>query len=333
MTIRVGILGLGFMGKCHYETYAKLSGVKVEAVCDIDPEKRKGHIGHAFGNIDLTGKQIYKNADELFADKTLDVIDVDLPTFLHAEYTISALQAGKHVICEKPMARTTAEAKSMITAAQKTGKKLFLAQCVRFWPAYAKAREIVLSGKYGKVLTARFCRISPKPMWSWDGWLATPARSGLCALDLHVHDADFVQFLFGRPKSVRSVGFSPIKGAYDHIFTSYDFGDGKLVTAEGAWEYAPGFPFAMTFQIAMEKASLDMTADTKLMLYPWKGKPAEVKVQAGDGYQHELKHFLHCIRTNTDSDIVTPESAMNSVKMIECELESIKTGKAAPVRF
>jgi predicted dehydrogenase len=132
---------------------------------------------------------------------------------------------------------------------------------------------------------------------------------------------------------VRSVGFSPIKGAYDHIFTSYDFGDGKLVTAEGAWEYAPGFPFAMTFQIAMEKASLDMTADTKLMLYPWKGKPAEVKVQAGDGYQHELKHFLHCIRTNTDSDIVTPESAMNSVKMIECELESIKTGKAAPVRF
>ena len=333
MTIRVGILGLGMMGKCHHDAYAKVKGARVEAICDLDAKKRQGLIGHGFGEINVSKLRVYAAAEALFADPGLDMIDVCLPTYLHAQYTISALKAGKHVVCEKPMARTSAEAKMMIDASKKSGKQLFLAHCIRFWPAYAKARELVLSGKYGKALTARFCRISGLPAWSWEGWLFDPAKSGRAALDLHIHDVDFVQYLFGKPKAVASFAGGLKKGCLDHIITSYEFGKDQLITAEGAWEYASSFPFGMTFSICMEEATLDMTRDTKLMLYPLKGKASEVKVPAGDGYFHELTHFVQCARANRASDIVSPESALNSVKLLEAELESVKTGKAVNVRF
>ncbi len=333
MTIRVGLLGMGMMGKCHHDTYAKIKGVRVEAVCDADAEKRKGQIGHDFGEIDVSGYRVYSRAEQLLADPNLDVIDISLPTFLHAKYTIAALRAGKHVICEKPMARSAAEAKSMVAAARKTGKKLFLAHCIRFWPSYAKAREIVQSGRYGSVRTARFCRLSGLPGWSWKNWLQQSSKSGLCALDLHIHDADFVMYLFGKPKSVLSVAGGLRPGSLDHIITAYNYGGGRLISAEGAWEYASGYPFSMTFSIAMERATLDMTRDLKLMIYPVGGSPKEVKVPAGDGYLHELRHFIECIHAGEDSPIIPPESALNSIQLVEAEIKSARTGKPVTVRF
>ncbi len=332
MTIRVGILGLGMMGKFHHDTYAKVKGARVEAICEVDPKKRQGIIGHGFGEINVSKLRVYSQAEALFADPALDMIDVCLPTYLHAKYTVAALKAGKHVVCEKPMARTSAEAKTMIEAAKKSGKQLFVAQCIRFWPSYAKARELVMSGKYGKVLTARFCRMSGLPAWSWENWLHDPAKSGRAALDLHIHDVDFVQYLFGKPKSVLSCAGGLKKGCLDHIITSYEFGKDQLVSAEGAWEYASAYPFAMTFSICMEEATLDMTRDTKLYLYPLRGKAAEVKVPAGDGYFHELSHFVQCVRSNRGSDVVSPESAMNSVKILEAEVESARLSKPVSVR-
>lgn len=333
MSVRVGILGLGMMGKCHHDTYAKLKGVKVAAICDVEEHKRRGEVGHGFGTVDVSKYKIYSRAEDLLADRDIDLIDVTLPTYLHAEYTLAGLQAGKHVICEKPMARTTAEARQMAAAARKSGKKLFMAHCIRFWPSYAKAREVVLSGKYGRVLTARFCRMSPSPAWSWQNWLHDDAKSGRAALDLHIHDADFVQYLFGKPKAVRSFGTGFGRKGFDHIITSYEYPGGRFVTAEGAWEYAPGFPFAMTFSIAMEGGTLDMTRDLSLTLCPLKGKPQPVKVPKGDGYEGELRHFVECIRRNVDSDVVPPESAMHSVQLVEAEIESANTGKAVSVRF
>ncbi len=331
MTVRVGVLGLGCMGNCHIGAYAKVKGARVDAVCDIDAKKRKGDIG-VFGKLDLSAYRVYSQAEDLLFDPELDVIDINLPTHLHAPYTCAALAAGKHVICEKPMARSTYQARQMLRAAQESGRQLFLAHCIRFWPHYVKAREIVLSGKYGAVRSARFCRIGGKPTWSWKNWLHTPESSGMAALDLHIHDVDFVQHLFGMPKAVRSSGMSLTGTDYDHIVTAYDYGDGRLITAEGSWAYPPNFPFGMTFSIAMEKATLDMTRELILTLYPVKGKAQAVKVPQGDGYEHELKHFVDCIRRGKASDVVSPESALQSVKLVEAEIASVKSGKAVAIR-
>ena len=340
MTLRMGVLGLGFMGKCHYETYGKLQGAKVTAICDVDERKRSGdwssiagNIGAAGEKMDLSGVKAYAEAEKLFADPDVDVVDITLPTFLHAPMAVKALNAGKHVVCEKPMALTSVAAKQMIEAARKAKRLLFISHCIRFWPAYAKAREIVLSGKHGKVLSATFRRVSSTPLWSWTNWLQTPAQSGLCALDLHIHDADFILYCFGAPKSVSShyAGFKPRR--VDHICTTYHYGTGRLVHAEGAWEYARGFPFSMSFVITMQKATLNCPSDLKLMLYHPDGEPEAVDVPAGDGYFCELQHFVECITAGKPSPIVPPQSAYQSVKLIEAEVKSALTGKTVPVKL
>lgn len=338
--LRIGIIGLGFMGKMHFETYQALSDkARVTAIADVDPRKRAGdwsgiggNIGSEGGEADLTGVTMYENADDLIASPDVDVVDITLPTYLHCEYTLKALAAGKDTLCEKPMAVNAADAKRMADAAVKAGRILLIGQCIRFWPAYAKARELVLGGAYGAVKTARFQRYSARPLWSWENWLLDAGKSGLAALDLHIHDADFVASVFGMPDSVTSQGGGVNPGGWDHIVTRYFYSGDALITAEGAWEYAPGFPFSMTFAIHMEKASLNLSADGALTLYPVAGdEPEAIPLNEGSGYWHEMVHFLECIENRKKSDILTAESAMESVRLIEAEIKSATTG--APVRL
>ncbi len=336
MSLNVGIIGLGFMGKMHFETYAKL-GAKVAAIADVDSRKRAGDWSAIAGNIgtagkhqDLRGIHVYEDAADLLKDPAVDVVDITLPTYLHARWAIRALQSGHHVICEKPMALKSTEGVAMIAAARAARRRLFIAQCIRFWPAYAKARELVLGKKLGKIVSAAFTRVSPRPTWSWQHWLEDGRKSGGCALDLHIHDADFVLYMLGQPRSVLSQGLKGDAGALDHVTTFYNYAPNTMIQTEGAWEYNAGFPFSMTFRIAFEKASLVFDAQG-LRLCPPKGPAKPVAVAEGDGYFHELKHFLDCIRRNCASPVVTPESALQSVKLIEAEAKSARSGKA--VRF
>ncbi|MEK7477654.1 MAG: Gfo/Idh/MocA family oxidoreductase [Candidatus Coatesbacteria bacterium] len=340
MALRIGIVGLGFMGKMHFDTYGRMKHAKVTAICDVDPKKRagdwsgiRGNIGGGGRRVNLSGVRTYSSLRDMLADPGVDVVDVTLPTYLHARAAIAAFRAGKHVICEKPLAINAREAAAVVTAARLARRRLFVAQCIRFWPQYAVARNLVRSGKWGRVLTAAFRRFSSSPLWSWQGWLQDPRRSGLAALDLHIHDADFVLHTFGTPRSVTAHGGGLKAGRLDHILASYDYGKGKLVTAEGAWEFAAGFPFSMTFAIVMQKATLAMGPDLKLLLHRVRGGTVEVKAPAGDGYGHELAHFVECIRKNKASPVVTPESALQSVKLVEAEVRSVRSGKTVRVRL
>lgn len=337
-TLKVGILGLGFMGKCHYGNYEKIKGVQVAAICDTDPVKLSGdwsgiagNIGAKGGQVDLTGISLYKNANALFADPEIDLIDITLPTYLHEEYAIAALAAGKHVICEKPMARTSAAAARIIAAAKRAQRQVFTAHCIRFWPEYAWLTEVVAKKKYGKLISAVFRRHSPLPTWGWENWLQDPKKSGLCALDLHIHDADFILHCFGTPKAIRSSGTGFKSGRLDHVHTVYEY-DGALITAEGAWEYPTDYPFSMTFTAVFEKATVALHADGTFKIYPLKGKTADIKHPAGDGYFHELSEFVKCLRNNKPSTIITPEDARRSVRLIELEERSALTGKRIVVR-
>ncbi len=333
MTIKVGILGMGFMGNCHFNAYKGVKKARITALCDCDGKKLRGD-GGVVGNIggagqkkNLAGIKTYSDASRLIADPEIDVVDITLPTYLHAEWTVRALKAGKHVICEKPMALSLSDASKMVSAAHQARRQLFIGHCIRFFPAYDVAMQIIRTGRYGKVISAVFSRISPRPTWSWKNWMMNPRLSGNAALDLHIHDADFVLYLFGIPKSVCSHGAGSVRDGFEHIITSYNFGTKPLVVAEGGWGYESKYPFSMIFRFAMEKASLAMHADGKLMLYKPGRDPELVKVPAGDGYGRELVHFIECIGFGRKSKVVSPESAMLSVKLIEAEIKSAVTGK------
>ena len=163
--LRVGVVGFGFMGRMHYANWSKGKDAKVVAICDADPNALKnkdgsaGNIEGADEKIDFDGLELYSDVSDMLAKANLDAVSITLPTFLHTKFSIMALEAGVHVLCEKPMALNADECNKMIAAADKSGKILQIGHCIRFWPEYAKAKEIIDSGEYGKVIAATFKRL------------------------------------------------------------------------------------------------------------------------------------------------------------------------------
>ena len=337
--IRVGVIGLGFMGNMHSKCYQRTEGAQLVAICDIDEKKLAGESGTA-GNIegaeeplDMTGVSLYSDSDKMLAETNLDAVSITLPTYLHCEYTLKALKAGVNVLCEKPMALTVEECEKMITAAKSAGKILQIGQCMRFWPEYVKAKEIIDSGKYGKVKIATFQRLSLTPTWSWDNWILDGKRSGGAALDLHIHDSDFVPYLLGMPKAVSSQGINGPSGDFGHIVTSYVYDD-KVVTAEGGWVMAPGFGFEMSFNIVLEKATIvfDITREPTFKVCPAEGEVFTPELAKGDGYSIEIVHFIKAVSGEKMPDVVTPSQAAESVKLVLLEKESARKNKKVAIK-
>ena len=328
---RIGIVGFGFMGHAHFKNYKEINGAQVVAICDIVEQKLTGKYGPA-GNIacteqelDLTGCDVFTDADKMFKDADLDAVSITLPTFLHKEYTIKALNAGLDVICEKPMALNSADCQVMADAAEKCGKVLQVGHCIRFWPEYVKTKELVDSGKYGKLITATFHRLSLNPNWVWDNWLLDAKRSGGALLDLHIHDSDYIQYLFGMPDSVSTRAVKGPSGGYDHSVTQYIYNDDeKIITAEGGWIMTKSFGFQMSFEIILEKAVLcyDSKRKPTLTVYPDSGQAFTPEIENGNGYLLELKHFVKSISGQSVPEIITPTQSLMSIKLVEAEKES-----------
>ena len=229
------------MGRQYFSHLREHEHARVVAVCDRDAERRAGKWADPAGNIsagdrdrvDMAGIDAYGDWDALIDDERVDVVAVTLPTPTHADVTVRALEAGKHVLCEKPMAMSYAECLEMLAVAEEVSGKLMVAQCVRFFPAYEFLYETVESGRLGRLLQLSLWRGSTPPPWSWQNWLLDHKRSGGMILDLHVHDADFVQHLLGRPRAVCSTGAIGPSGGYDVVDTQYIYGDKMAVRASG----------------------------------------------------------------------------------------------------
>ncbi|UCC99003.1 MAG: Gfo/Idh/MocA family oxidoreductase [Phycisphaerales bacterium] len=338
--IRVGIVGFGFMGRTHYKCWKGLDGVDVAAVCDVNPnieedtKKAVGNIGDTQDTVDFGSLELYTDFEKMLAEAKLDAISITLPTYLHADCSIKALSAGIHVMCEKPMALTDEDCQRMIDAAKRSGKVLQIGHCVRFWPEYAKAKEIVESGQYGRVIAATFQRLGAAPMWSADNWFLDEQRSGGMALDLHIHDTDYVQYLFGVPKAVCSFAAKGPGGALAHIVTQYLYDDDRVITAEGGWAMTPAFGFEMSFNIALEKATLvyDLTRDPAFRVCPAEGAAFTPEVEASDGWCLQIAHFAKAIRGEELKPITTLADSMNSVRIVAAEKESAKKGQKVSIR-
>jgi len=331
--VNVAVVGLGFMGITHIKSYQQLDNARLVAVCDAVRLPTEGVLAGVSGNIrgaDAVnlGKDIraYKKLEDLLADPTVDLIDLCVPTPLHGPQAIAALGSGKHVICEKPLARTSAVAREIVGAA-KAAKGCFMpAMCMRFWPGWAWLKDLKEQGKYGKILAARFRRVSAPPGWSRDSYFKGN-DSGGALLDLHIHDTDFVQFLFGRPTAVYSTGQSRFSGAIDHVVTQYQVDGGATVYAEGSWLLTSGF--GMSYTVIFEQATVDFDsargADALHLLE--EGKPAPVIRPDGvDGYVEELRYLVDSIQTGKPLTVVTAADGLSAVEICEAEEKSIQTG-------
>ena len=338
--VRVGVVGLGFMGRVHFKNYKDRDDVQIAAVCDTDQARLKGDSGVA-GNVpgaeeplDFTGIEIFTDFDKMLAEVKLDAVSIALPTHLHSHFTVKALDAGLNVLCEKPMALDIQQCEKMITAAEKAGKILQIGHCIRFWPEYAKTKELVDLGQYGRVKAASFRRLSLTPVWSSQGWLMSGVKSGGAIMDLHIHDSDYVQYLFGMPKTVRTFGIRGPSNEFDHVITNYIYDDDKVISAEGGWIMAADFGFEMSFNIILEKATIvfDSTRKPAFRLCPVEGEPFTPEVEKEDGYSREIEHFIRSVQGEKVSEVLTPKQSLDSIRLVLAEKESAQKTKEVAIQ-
>ena len=336
--IRVGLIGAGFMGTMHSSVYSFLPNVKVAAVCDLDREK-------AEKIAQQQGAKVYTDPDALLADSSLklDLVDICLPTFLHAEYACKAAASGLNVLCEKPFALDLQSVDKIISAVDEAKVKLMVGQCVRFWPEYQVLKQVATEGRFGEIQGAWFSRLSPLPTWGWENWLLDPARSGGAAFDMHIHDTDFILYLLGKPQAVFSTAIEDQYGL-SHISTQYLY-DKLMVTAEAGWNYPAKFPFQAKFRVVFQEAVLALE-ERGLIVYPGDGAdPYSIEIKkdtsessaAGGnisdlgGYYNEIKYYLDCLEKGESPKVVTAQSARESVAVTVAEIESAKSGKIVSI--
>jgi len=325
--LKVGLIGFGFMGRMHFDNYVRLmqEGAEVElvAICDLRIEELKN--ASAWGNIateqdvyDLSPYRLYESIDDMLEKEELDAVSITLPTPLHADLAVSLLERGIHVLCEKPIARTSAEAHRMAEAAVRTGSTLMIGQCLRFWPAYEYAKQCVTEGRFGKVLSGSFFRGSGTPQ----GWFLNGEQSGGCMLDMHIHDTDMINWLFGKPDEVSSIARNVIPGsAYDSVSTNYIYADGKVLNAQADWTLQGDFGFAMSYRINFEGGNLIFERD-QLRVNPNDQPGFLAELPADMGYYRELKYFLDSVSKGQPVSVCSPESAAESLEIVEAEIRS-----------
>jgi predicted dehydrogenase len=337
--VKVGIIGLGFMGTTHLDIYRNNPKAEIVAIADVNADKLKGDISSVVGNIsggdnrrplDLDGVSLYKDGFELIKDPAVEIVDICVPVFLHKKFATAALEFNKHVICEKPLAKNSAEAEDIIVAAKKSQGFLLVGMCIRFWPEYVHAKDLIKSGELGKVRSASLKRLSPSVDGnSWENWFMDSELSGGAVYDLHLHDSDAVRWMFGMPKSVSSFGAIGVKShnGVDHVVTRYDMGDGSLVTAEGGWDAAKNTPFEMSFQIVCDKGTIRFSETGYKVIYET-GEvetPSPAKENLPTGWHAEIDYMLDCVLFGKPPyDLVPLDEILESIKIVEAEMRSIK---------
>jgi len=334
--INVGIIGIGFIGSVHYHAWQKVRGAKVTAICETDPKRRsgdwrdiKGNFGPPGQKMDLSKVAQHATVGELLADQSVDLVDICLPNALHTPVTMQALQAGKHVLCEKPIATNLKDADKMVRAAERSGQQLMIAQVLPFFPEYHYAHRVIAEGKFGRMLGGHFKRVISDPTWIPDFY--DPGTTGGPMLDLHVHDAHFIRLLCGMPSQVRSVG--TMRGEVAERFsTQFIFeGNDAMVTALCGVIDQQGRPFTHAFEIYLEGATLQFDDGVPLTVFDAKGKSRQPKLPSGDPvdvFARELGDAAKAIRDDRPSKLLAGQLARDALLLCERETKAIKTGRA-----
>lgn len=325
---KIAVVGFGFMGKTHYGAWKKIPGAKVVAVCDSNlaqiTAKTVGNIKGATDNAKLAKSvKVYENIDVMLAAGGIDIVDITLPTVLHAKMAVKALNAGCHVLCEKPMALSSKDCNAMIRAAKRADRKLMIAQVVRFQASGRFLRDIVKSGKYGALVGADFTRWIAPPRWSANGadWFFDEKKSGGVYLDAHIHDTDLILSLFGKPDKIQSSAHHNSDGYTDHMATIFKYGE-AVVTTSGSFAASDSMVFDKSYKLIFEKATIIAAPRRKqeVVVYPEGGKPFSPNVKdSAKAYGDEIKYFFDFVEGRNDGSLMTAESARDSVALVEKE--------------
>lgn len=334
--VRVGIIGMGYMGCTHLAAYLRTPGVEVVGFSARDARRLAGDFSGVWGNLGnelpsrLSMRRLRATDDPLALIRAndIDAVSICTPTPTHAGLLLAAIEAGKHVLCEKPLCRYSEEAVGVCAAAAGTNLVLMPGMVVRFSAAYELLCEAVRSGRWGALRALHFVRSSSPP----PGWFQDAAQSGGALLDLHLHDTDAICGLLGLPFAVSSRGVRGPSGAIDHVHARYEYADtDAVVTAEASWLAPDGFPFRarLTATFADATADFELGRSPELLVYR-SGEARAVNAGSESDHEREIGHFIRCVRDGMAPQVGVRD-ALASLRVVEAERRSVEI--ALPVQI
>ncbi len=328
--VRLAIVGTGGMGSYHAVGIKDDPDVEVTWAVDLDLE-RANRLAAA------TGATVTASLDDALADPELDAVLVALPTSLHRMATEKAAAAGKHVFCEKPIARTVEDGQAMVAACDAAGVTLMIGHVVRFFPEWARIKEILDSGELGQVAMVRAKRTNP-PVQERSPWFADVEKNGGVVLDLMVHDLDTLGWLFGPVERLYAQGltYTPHQPKRDFAYASIRYRNGVIAHIESSWAHAnhrTAIEVAGQYGLISfdsERAST-LTIERNTPVNDDLDRPKRAYTRPGTGpHLRELRHFIHCLKSGEPVLIPGPDG-VRTISLANAALDSMRTG--LPVYF
>ena len=340
--VRIGVIGAGAIGPAHFRSYQAVADAELVAVCDVDAGRaKKAAAEYGFSHV-------FSDYRDMLKGDLVDAVSVCTPNRLHAPQSIAASQAGKHVLCEKPLATSAAEARKMVAAAEKAGKVLMTAQCMRYSGEAQALKKMVEAGRFGDLYfgKAMLLRRAGIPK----GWFGDMAQAGGGPLlDIGVHVLDLLWYLMGRPTPVSAfgvtydflgksgqgkggwgVGYNPNGFSVEDLAAALiRFENGASISLEASWAAHTGDTFLARVlgtkggaQIHPDFQLFEQSGDTRLDVTP---TPPRI-----DGYFGECDHFVKCLQGK--AECISPGSqSVVVVAMLDAIYKSAATGKLATI--
>ncbi|MDR1153749.1 MAG: Gfo/Idh/MocA family oxidoreductase [Bacteroidales bacterium] len=328
--LQIGLLGAGMIGKIHVDGFLSMNSkiARYTAVCDIDETKRNDFAQRY-------NFRVFADLDGMLADPDIDIVDLCLPSFMHEQFAVRIVKAKKHILIEKPIAFTLEAARNIFAAARENGVRTMVAQVIRFWPEYAKVKEICDSGALGDIVTVYAGRLGQ--MVTWVDWYKDPAKSGETLMNLTQHDIDFLHYLLGKPVSAYSAGTCDASNNYNDVMNIFRFECGANAMVDGSLSMTAGYPFTMRMRVLGTRGTLEFTytagenidseSASMLMWYRPGEKGKKVEVEDYDPYGKEIEYFAGCIITGKDPETVSEQSVMQVLASILAARESLAKGE------
>ncbi len=333
--LRVGLIGMGTMGTQHAEVFNSMYNVELKAITDLDISRAK-KIGNEIG---IKNVEYYSDYINMLENSNIDAVAIAIPDNLHTEPVIASLQAGKHVLVEKPLATNLEDCDKMVEISKKVNKILMVNYTHRWAPPYAKAKEIFDSGKIGKPVMA-YARKNDtinvvEEKWPWLANSTPPAF-------LSSHDIDLVRWFFGSEvKSVYARCYDKILksrliNTLDAVQALVEFENGAIATFESAWIYPNTFPTTTDSYIELvaekgvihidrKKEVIDI-ADEEAYTYPKMSMGSRIQGRIEGVGRLSLKHFVKCALENKEP-LTSGVAARQVALVVDAIHRSIESGQ------
>lgn len=339
MTLRVALFGAGFIAKHHAQGWSRVPGTKIVGL--FSPSGRgfdgrfgqQGNLGADDFTLDMNGVRCSKSTND-FLDEGIDVIDICTPTPTHKQLVLAALDAGKHVVCEKPLTRNVADAKLLAAAAAKSKGMSMAAHCMRFWDGWLQLPVWMKHRAFGDFYGARFSRVTDVPGWSpafRDG-----TKTGGAKDDLMIHDVDLMLATFGMPSNVMARGCNVVSSdaALDDVTALFSYPGGAYVSIETSWARHPKLGFEAKFEVRCRNATITGGfAAPGLQVHGASVPNIPLPFQYGQatGWEGQLHYFAECIATGKRPAVASFDDAVRALVVSEAIERSVREGVAISI--